>query len=366
MNSREARVLVTSSGGIGGINFVRALRLAEQMEGRKYFIVGTDYSRYYILFPELDVRYNTPRHSDPEFFRAILEIAERHSISFIHPHSSVEAKVIAQNREMLDRVNIKYYLPEPDEIAPDKLDIYMKLKEAGVPVPRTYLVDSLESIDEAFSVFGTPLWIRARVGAGGRLSLKVSTPQEAKLWVQLNHMQGRAEISDFIIQEYLPGRDLAFDSLWYEGRLVTSYVRERLEYPFKHISLTGITGTPSVARIIHDDEAAKVGIRAVEAFSRRPHGFYSVDLKQDSNGRPKVTEVDGKWHTTAPLWGYAMSKVFRVADYNLAHLYLKLGLGEDTDRGIPQVDLFPEECYLIRQMDAGVILKCGGDSWRII
>ena len=46
-------------------------------------------------------------------------------------------------------------------------------------------------------------------------------PEEAKLWVRLHEVQGRARACDFIIQEYMPERDLAFDSLWFGG-LATS------------------------------------------------------------------------------------------------------------------------------------------------
>jgi carbamoyl-phosphate synthase large subunit len=81
-------------------------------------------------------------------------------------------------------------------------------------------------------------------------------------------------------------------TLWFKGRLITSYVRERIEYPFKHISLSGITGKPSVSRIIYNEEANRVGARTVKAVDREPHGFFSVDLKGDTEGKLKVTEVE--------------------------------------------------------------------------
>lgn len=129
----------------------------------------------------------------------------------------------------------------------------------------------------------------------------------------------------------------------------------RLEYPFKHISLSGITGTPTVAKTIHEDKINKIGVAAVLALDPKPHGFYSVDIKEDGNGKPHVTEVDGKWHTTAPLWGYAVSKVLCDIKYNLAYLYLKLGYEEEIPN-IPRTNLFPENYYLIRQLDSGVVL----------
>jgi hypothetical protein len=33
---------------------------------------------------------------------------------------------------------------------------------------------------------------------------------------------------------------------------------------------------------------------------------------------------------------------------------------------LERVNLFPEEHYLIRQMDSGVILKCKGNVWRVV
>lgn len=362
---REIRVLVTGCGGIGGLNFVRALRAAESMVSERIFIVGTDFNPYYSLMADVDVRFRTPRHDDPEFKNVIFRLVREYSIAFLHPHPSSEARVLAGCRDVLDSLGVKYYLPRPDDIAPDKWFMYVRLRDFGVPAPRAVRISSLDDVDEAFRVLGSPLWIRARTGAGGRLSLKVDSPEEAKLWIRLHVMQGRARIEDFIVQEYMPGRDLAFDSLWFNGKLVTSYVRERLEYPLKHISLTGITGTPSVARTIVHDEASEIGIRAVKALNPKPHGFYSVDLKEDVDGRPRVTEVDGKWHTTAPLWGYAVSKALNDVKYNIAYIYLKLGLEGELPFSISRLNLFPEGLYLIRQLDAGVALKRGDEVIKI-
>jgi hypothetical protein len=41
-------VLVTGAGGIGGINFVRALRLAETQNSAKLFLVCTDHKQHYL------------------------------------------------------------------------------------------------------------------------------------------------------------------------------------------------------------------------------------------------------------------------------------------------------------------------------
>jgi predicted ATP-grasp superfamily ATP-dependent carboligase len=359
-------ILVTGTGGIGGVNFVRALRLAETQETVKLFLVCTDHNPHYLQFPQADVRSVSPRHDDPNFVPMLLKLVRKYSIRFLHPHPSSEARVIAENSVSFKNSKAKTYLPNPTSIMPDKLQIYKALSRHNVPVPKTTIVDSLGDVDAAFSEIGHPLWIRARRGAGGKLGLRVDTPEQARHWVSLNTLQNRAAVSDFILQEYLPGRDLAFDSLWFRGRLVTSYARERLEYSLKHVSLSGITGTPAIARTVKDERLNQVGAEAVKALDSRPHGFFSVDAKEDFDGKPVITEVDGKWHTTAPLWGYAFAKAFNKPELNIAYVYLTLGLSGNLNVDLPAVDLFPSNHYLVRQLDSGVILECEDNTWQIL
>ncbi|MEM2498472.1 MAG: ATP-grasp domain-containing protein [Candidatus Nezhaarchaeales archaeon] len=363
---RERRVLLTGAGGIGGVNFVRSLRLAENHYNERFFIVGTDFNTYYIELPEVDLRFRAPRHTSADFIPTLIKLATSNKLEFLHPHPSPEAKVVSENREKFEELGVTLYLPRPEDIMPDKFHVYRKLSSAGVNVPKTIHVKLVDDVDAAFAELDKPLWIRAMKGAGGRLSLKVNSPEEAKMWIKLNVVQGRARQDEFIIQEYLPGRDLAFDSLWFKGELITSYLRERLEYPFKHISLSGLTGTPSVARILRDENVSRIAISAVKALNPSPHGFYSVDLKEGADGLPKVTEVDGKWHTTAPLWGYAFAKAYNKPSYNIAYTYLRLGYGEGVSEALPKTDLFLEEHYLIRQMDSGVVLKSKERSYRVV
>ncbi len=358
--------MVTGSGGTGGINFIRALRLAEKQLGQKHFIVSTDHNPHFLNFADSDVKIVSPRHDDSTFLPLIMQLAEKYEIDFLHPHPSSEARVVAENLQLLKKAHVKTCLPTPTSIAPDKLEIHSALSKSHVLVPKTVEVHTFADVERAFVEIGTPLWIRARRGAGGRLGLKVDNVEQAKHWVELNRLQHRAVMADFVVQQYLPGRDLAFDSLWFKGQLVTSYCRERLEYFLKHISLSGITGTPTIARTLMDKKVNQVGVEAVKALDAEPHGFYSTDIKEDSCGNCVVTEVDGKWHTTAPLWGYALAKALDKPELNLTHQYIKLALDGKTDGALPTYNLFPEDYHLVRQLDAGVILEHEDKIWRII
>lgn len=325
--------------------------------------MGTDNSRYYIELPDVVARYRTPRHDAPEFTSRVSQIARDEKIGFIHPQPSSEAFVLSRERKGLPA---PVFLPEPEvmETGQDKLASQERLKVASVPVARTWALSKLTDLDEPFQKLKQPVWVRARHGAGGRLSLPCGSVGEARDWIGLWMRRG-TPISEFIVQEYLPGRNIAWDSIWKEGRLVTSYSRERLEYPFKHISPSGITGTPSVARTVHDAGVNGVGERSVRAVDPRPNGAYSVDIKEDARGEPYVTEVDaGKFHTTMPLWGYVAVKHFRLPWYsNLADLYVRLGLGGEPPGDAPRHDLLPAGYYMIRNIDSGVILW-REDGWK--
>lgn len=334
------------------MNFVRALRAST----RKYYIAGTDFNKYHILYPDLDARYLTPRHSDRDFIPRVAEVASKEKAEFVHPQPSSEAYVISGKRE---KIPSKVFLPPIAVMrtAQDKLLSQKRLAADGVPVAKTFPISDRQDIRAAFASLGKPLWVRAKHGAGGRLSLLCNDYVEAGYWIDLWVRRG-LDYDEFIIQEYLPGRNIAWDSIWRGGNLLTSYLRERLEYPFKHISPSGITGTPSVSRTVHDRRANSIAQNAVRAVDAKPDGVYSIDIKESSDERPCITEVDaGKFHTTMPLWGYIGVKHLRLPPYaNLADLYVRLGLGEDIREAPPQTDLFPEGYYLLREMDVGAFI----------
>jgi carbamoyl-phosphate synthase large subunit len=353
------RILVTGAGGVAGVNFVRALRAS----AREYWIAGTDYSKYYIELPDIDSRHLTPRHDSPDFVGEVVSIAKKEVVDFLHPQPSSEALVLSKARE---QIPLPLLLPRPEvmEIGQDKLLTKERLEQAGLPVADTMALENLDDVEEAFSTLQPPLWVRARHGAGGRLSLPCRSKEEALHWIELWTGRG-TPLDEFIIQEYLPGRNIAMDTVWRDGKLVTSYCRERIEYPFKHISPSGITGTPSVARIVQDDRVNAVGERSVTAVDSRPDGAYSIDIKEDIRGRPCVTEVDaGKFHTTMPLWGYVALKHLHLPWYsNLADLYVRLGIGEEPPSEAPPYDLLPAGYYMIRNIDSGVLLW-REDGWK--
>jgi len=356
------KILITGAGGIGGVNFVRALKVFKD----EFFIVGTDFNKYYLEFPDVDVRINSPRHSDPNFIKLLNELIDKYKIDFLHPQPSSEALVVSQN---FDSIHTKTLLPTLNIISTDKLKTQKTLSQSGINVAQTRVFENLNSIQTAFEELGGgPLWIRAKSGSGGNLSLLCNTSKEVEYWMKLWILRGKVNIDDFMLQQFLPGRNVAWDSFWYEGQFIASFTRERLEYPLKHISPSGITGTPSVSRIIYDENVNKIGINSVKALDKKPHGNYAVDLKE-FNDNWYVTEIDsGKFHTTTPLWGYISTKILKQDPLkNTPYLYTMIGLGEIKKPEVIGYDIYPNDLYIIRHIDCGTWLyKEDGYKERIL
>jgi len=339
------RILCTGAGGPAGINFTTSLRAAPE----KMFLVGTDSNALYLNLAITDEKYLVPRARESGYIDRLNEIIAKEKIEFFHAQPDVEVEVVSENRE---RLNAPVFLPSKAAVkaCQDKLESARVWHKKGVPVARTIKVRKDEDIDQAFAEFGSPIWIRARTGAGGKGSTPADNRETAVSWI--NYWRGRKVDWEFIAQENLPGKNIAFHSIWKDGALVTSMARERVEYIYSYLAPSGVTGTPAIQRTVHDEAVNKVGTDAVLSIDSKFTGIASVDMKGNAAGMPCVTEINpGRMFTTSFFFSYA-SKIIR-KDYfaNIPYLAVKLGYKE-TIPEMPKYNCLPADVYWIRHMDA--------------
>ncbi|MBS7637075.1 ATP-grasp domain-containing protein, partial [Candidatus Bathyarchaeota archaeon] len=339
------RIIVTGAGGPAGINFIMSLRLAPE----KIFIVGTEANEHFIYLTPADKRYLVPRAEEENYIGRLNEIIRREKAEFLHPQTDTEVAVVSENREKMEAC---VFLPSKEavKICQDKLESAKIWMKKGVPAAKTVEIRNEKDIDKAFEELGSPIWIRARHGAGGRGSTPAHNRETAFSWIK--YWKARGMRWEFIAQEHLPGRNIGFHSLWKEGELVTSMARERIEYIYPHLAPSGVTGTPAVQRTIHDDNVNKIATEAVLAINSNFNGIACVDLKENKDGVPCVTEINvARMFTTSFFFSYA-SKVLRKDYYaNIPYLYIKLAFKESVPK-IPQHNILPENIYWIRHIDA--------------
>jgi len=346
------RILITGAGGPAGINFTRSLKLVEDDELQ---LIGVEGNRYHRFLAETEKCYLVPKAKESGYIEKLNQIIDSEGINFVHAQPDIEVRVISENRE---RLKARVFLPKKRtvEICQDKFETYKVLSKAGVAVPRTIEIEKEEDVKRAFRELGSPIWIRATSGAGGRGSTPASNIETVTAWISYWRLRGLDW--KFIAQEYLEGRNLAFHGLFKNGRLITSMARERLEYIYPSLAPSGITGTPSVQRTIHDELVNQTAVRAVQAIDPEYEGLACIDMKEDSEGVPHITEINpGRMFTTSYFFSYAGKKLYRElgmeVDWfaNLPYIYIKLGFGEEIPR-LQQFNILPVNLYWIRHMDA--------------
>jgi carbamoyl-phosphate synthase large subunit len=335
-------VLVTGAGGPAGVNFVRSLRAAEE----PYWIVGTDTNRLHLEWPEVDAAYLAPRADDPAYLECLVDLIAREAIDFVHAQPEQEVRLLAERR---DELGASTFLPSTETvlICQDKHRSGNRWQEAGIARLPSVIVRDRADLEQAAETLGLPFWLRATEGAGGRGSTPVEQVDVGHHWMEYWRLRGKDWT--FVAQELLPGRNLAFTSLWRDGALVCSQVRERLEYIYPFLAPSGVTGTPAVAVTVRRPDVNELATDAVLAIDPRASGVFCVDLKEDAEGVPRATEINcGRFFTT--------SHFFTAAGVNIPDLYVRIGLGDDVPV-LPPYDLLEEGLYWIRHIDCPAVLR---------
>ncbi|MEM3789382.1 MAG: hypothetical protein QXN95_05910, partial [Candidatus Bathyarchaeia archaeon] len=302
-----------------------------------------------IYLAPADKRYLIPKAEEGDYIERLNEIVRKEKAEFLHAQTDIEVAVVSQNRE---KIEASVFLPSKRtvKICQDKLESAKIWMEKDVPVAKVMEIHGEKDIDRAFEEFGSPIWIRARYGAGGKGSTPAYNKKTALSWI--NYWRARGMKWEFIAQEHLPGRNIGFHSLWKDGELVTSMARERIEYIYPHLAPSGVTGTPAVQKTIQDDNINEIATKAVLAIDTNFNGIACVDLKENGEGIPCVTEINvARMFTTSFFFSYASHVLRKDYHANIPYLYVKLAFKEKIPE-IPKYNILPENVYWIRHIDA--------------
>lgn len=345
------KILVTGAGGPAGVNVVRSLRDS----GEDMKIYGTDISAYHAEFarPVVDDVFIVPRCSAPNYIDELNKVIDELGIEYIHPQPDVEVSVISENREKL---HAKNFLPSKETIRIcQNKNLSAKIwNENGFRTVKSIILrdDHLEDdLKTAFKELGNNLWIRATKGAGGTGSTPCDSVELGVHWIK--YWRARGYKWEFIAQENLTGRNVAFQSVWKDGKLIVSQARERLEYIYPYLAPSGVTGTPVVAATYNDEKVNEMATKAVLSIDKNASGLFCVDIKYDKNGDPMPTEINaGRYFTTSYFFSCA-GKKYNIWYANMPYVEVKLGFGETLPKIEKSYNILPEGLHWIRHIDCG-------------
>jgi carbamoyl-phosphate synthase large subunit len=346
MNIHSLNILVTGSCGVTSRSIVRSLKMSSYF-GTARFIGTGIYDNLYGLTEGLyDVIYRVPYVTEGDnYTNAIKHVCEQENIHLA---------IVIPELEVLHWA--RHQLPVPSLLPPEhfcrvagsKEALYLALQDSG-NIPRFELVTRARLTDDSDyqPPAGWPCWIRDH-GLGstsGRGSFLASNHEELQAWVTLN-----PGIENFMVSEFLPGRNFACHLLYHQGNLIKTGVYERLAYFMGHLVPSGISGNISRGRLLNDPRVVEVSVSAVEQICRQTgdvmNGMVAVDLREDAHQHPMITEIN--------LRHVACTSAFASAGHNLAEAQAFAALGMLDQVGEREHD-YPPGNYILRDIDGPAV-----------
>lgn len=285
-------VLITGIGGLTPRSIARVLR----KQHPDYRLIGCDIDKKAVGFfmtGLLDDYFICPRCDDSEYFPWMEQLVLKQKVdyAFVQPESEIV--------EWGDYFEKNGRFPCPVFMGCKRLSESLRDKSimadllAGTDfIPKTIKVtQKAPCYDEVEKEIGFPCWIRATEGTGGLGSLRVDDMSSYKSWLFIN-----SEIPEFTVSEFLTGRHLANEMLYYSGEYIKGAALECAEYVMANTAPSHVTGNTHFGRFLNEDRINAFCDECIKYLEKKlgvqAHGILSFDLKEDSTGNMKVTEIN--------------------------------------------------------------------------
>ena len=286
------RILVT---GIGGLT-PRSIATIIKENHPDYYIIGCDIEKKAVGFfmkGLADEYYVAPRCNSPEYFPWMEKLVEDKKIDYAFVQPESEIVVWADYYEKNGRYPCPVFMGSKllSESLKDKA-IMAELLEGTEFIPKTIKITQEDPrFEDIEKELGFPCWVRATEGTGGLGSLCIENISSLKSWLFIN-----SEIPEFTVSEFLTGRHLANQMLYYNGEYVKGAALECVEYVMANVAPSHVTGNTHFGRFLNEDRINEFCDRCIKYLEKKlgvqAHGILSFDLKEDSEGNMKVTEVN--------------------------------------------------------------------------
>lgn len=316
------KILMTGVGGPTPRSF--AIALKKYSNYKEFDIIATDINPLSVGLYQRDLfskSYIVPRASDANYWEAIEKIVAENKIDIAVILPELEVMEWSR-RKLTHTLPCKVLLPDISiaTLLVDKAKMTEMLKHLDIVPASVEFTSSTTDFSKVFATLPFPFWVRSTSGTSGLGSLKVENEAALKNWIQIN-----PGVKDFLASKFLPGRNLACKLLYYNGKLLRTACGERVHYIMAKVAPSGITGNTSYGRLLNEPALVDVAKNALEhlftASAAKAHGFFTVDFKEDENGKPYITEVNVR-HV-------AFTQCFAAAGANFAADTIRL-LDEDA------------------------------------
>jgi len=334
-----ARLLFTNAGYAHSINLARSLRTGPE----PVFIVGCNDDQFTLKRSDADKNYLVPPADHPEWGQALRWIVDKEGLDLILPTLDSDPESLSRVRKQLRE---HLFLPSAAvlELCRDKSRLIALLRSNGVDAPASHQVKDLRHITRIFQELrGRPLWCRVRGGAGSLGALPVRSPEQARNWIRYWKEMRNVAVSDFMLSEYLPGRDFGCQSLWKDGRLVLIKTYERLSYLGTGSRASQVSSTAALGKTVFEPKVVDTCVRAIRLLDAKVSGVFSVDLKENARGIACITEINaGRFSSATNIFDM-------VGAHNMVQSFVRLAKGLPVD--IEDTYDAASDWYMLRGID---------------
>lgn len=339
------KILITGVGGPTPRSF--AIALKKYSSYKQVEIIGTDINPLAVGLYQNDLfdkTYIVPPATSPDYWHAIERLIAENKINIAVILPELEVMEWSRRKEN-DALPCKALIPDYSmaELLVDKSKMTDVLKGLDIVPPSVTFARDIQNLDEVFNVLGGNFWVRSTSGTSGLGSLKVDGRDSLKNWIQIN-----PNVGQFIASKFLSGRNLACKMLYFNGHLVRTACAERVNYIMAKVAPSGITGNTSFGRLLNEPELVKEAKRAMDHLFKhtgaKQHGFFTVDFKEDENGKPYITEINVR-HV-------AFTQCFAAGGANFAADTIRLLEGDSEFDLAYKMYEFEKDLIFLRDVDA--------------
>lgn len=285
-------VLIT---GIGGLT-PRSIATIIRKNHPQYKIIGCDVDKKamgFFMKGLLDDYYIVPRCDNQNYFSYLKKIITNNAVDYAFVQPETEIVAWGQYFEEYGEFPCPVFMGSKviSESLRDK-SIMADLLLGTNYIPKTIKVtQDKPRIEDVETEIGFPCWIRATEGTGGLGSLKLEDVSSYKSWLFINK-----HIPNFTVSEFLPGRHLANQMLYYKGEYLKGAALECVEYVMENTSPSHVTGNTRFGRLLNEERINRFCDNCMKYLEMKlgvsAHGIFSFDLKEDKDGNLKVTEIN--------------------------------------------------------------------------
>lgn len=275
-------ILVTGAGALLGQGIIRSLRRSSKATR----IIAVDPSQQSAGLYWADEAFLVPLARDPRYLDRLREIIALTRPQAIFVGTDVELELLAENRAGIEAdfdTHVLVSSPHVVRTADDKYATAKFFHQHGFAHPASALPEAGDEVDALVAQVGYPLIVKPRRGARSVGVVKVANWDELRL--------ATAGRRDLVVQECVGTSHDEYTAsvLVFEGRPLASIVMRR-----------DLRDGNTYRAFTESFPELNAATRAWGA-ALRPHGPANFQFRIDSDGRPKVFEINARFSGTTPL-----------------------------------------------------------------